>query len=68
MELHGGLLIKLEVSGGSRTVGVVAWRGASQNRVEIQEDGTMALICQHVTIESMETADAEEAEVVGTGT
>ncbi|KAJ1154425.1 hypothetical protein NDU88_007177 [Pleurodeles waltl] len=42
--------------------------GASQTRVEIQEDGTMGLTHRDVTIDSMETAVAEEAAVVGTDT
>ncbi|KAJ1199943.1 hypothetical protein NDU88_003774 [Pleurodeles waltl] len=42
--------------------------GVSRTRVEIQKDGMMALTHQDETIESMETADEEEAEVVDTST
>ncbi|KAJ1091869.1 hypothetical protein NDU88_004983 [Pleurodeles waltl] len=65
---------KMELQGGpmTRTGGLGSqtdsWSCRQKEEVEIQEDGTMVSMHRDVTIDSMETAVAEEADVVGTDT
>ncbi|KAJ1216912.1 hypothetical protein NDU88_004510 [Pleurodeles waltl] len=66
VQIMEGSISEQRLTYSGRTVVVVAeWRGES-DQDEIQEDGTMALTRQDVTIDSMKMAVADEAEVVGT--